>query len=95
MFWLIEKGSKSSLSKDALSPISKGVNPLGEETVMASPEAIAKYDSVCSLHNSTLSASRRMKVKVLVAQSYLTLYDPMDSVARQAPLSMGFSRQES
>lgn len=40
MFWLIEKGSKSSLSKDALSPISKGVNPLGEETVMASPEGV-------------------------------------------------------
>ena len=31
---------------------------------------------------------------MLVAQSYLTLRDPMDCVARQAPLSMGFSRQE-
>ena len=27
-------------------------------------------------------------------QSYLTLCDPMDCIARQAPLSMGFSRQE-
>ena len=49
-----------------------------EETVMASPEAIAKEDSADSLHNSTLSASRPMKVKVSVAQSYLSLCDPMD-----------------
>ena len=33
------------------------------------------------------------KVKVLVAQSCLILCDPMD-LACQAPLSMGFSRQE-
>ena len=45
---------------------------------MASPEAIAKEDSADSLHNSTLSASRPMKVKVSVAQSYLSLCDPMD-----------------
>ena len=31
---------------------------------------------------------------VLVTQSCLTLYDPMDWVAHQAPLSMEFSRQE-
>ena len=30
----------------------------------------------------------------LVAQSCLTLYDPMDYIARQAPVSMRFSRQE-
>ena len=30
----------------------------------------------------------------LVAKSCLTLCDPMDCVARQAPLSMGFSTQE-
>ena len=30
----------------------------------------------------------------LVAQSYLTLCDPMDCIACQAPLSMGFSRPE-
>ena len=30
----------------------------------------------------------------VVAKSYLTLCDPMDCVAHQAPLSMGFSRQE-
>ena len=29
-----------------------------------------------------------------VAQSYPTLCDPVDSVAHQAPPSMGFSRQE-
>ena len=28
------------------------------------------------------------------AQLYLTLCDPMDCIARQAPLSMGFSRQD-
>ena len=31
---------------------------------------------------------------MLVAQSCLTLWDPMDYIAHQAPLSMGFSRQE-
>ena len=31
---------------------------------------------------------------MLVAQSYLTLCNPMDYIAHQAPLSMGFSRQE-
>ena len=35
-----------------------------------------------------------MKVKVLVAQLYSTLWDPMNCIACQAPLSMGFSRQE-
>ena len=34
-----------------------------------------------------------MKVKLLVAQSCPSLCDPMD-VALQAPLSVGFSRQE-
>ena len=33
-------------------------------------------------------------MKVLVAQSYPSLYDLMDYIAHQAPLSMGFSRQE-
>ena len=35
-----------------------------------------------------------VKVKVLVTQSCLTLCDPMDCVVHQAPLSMGFPRQE-
>ena len=34
-----------------------------------------------------------LKMKVLVAQSCLTLCNPMD-YTRQAPLSMGFSRQK-
>ena len=37
---------------------------------------------------------RPVKVKMLVAQSCPNLCDPMDCVAHQAPLSMGFSRQE-
>ena len=37
---------------------------------------------------------RSEKVQVLVTQSCLTLCDPMDHGARQAPLSMGFSGQE-
>ena len=37
---------------------------------------------------------RSLKVKALVAQSCPTLHDPMDCIANQAPLSMGFSRQE-
>ena len=32
-------------------------------------------------------------MKVLVAQSCLTLCDPMDYIAHQAPLSIGFPRQ--
>ena len=35
-----------------------------------------------------------VKVKVSVAQLCPTLCDPMDSIALQAPLSKGFSRQE-
>ena len=35
-----------------------------------------------------------LKMKVLVAQSCLTLCNPMDCVARQAPLSVGFPRHE-
>ena len=35
-----------------------------------------------------------LKMKVLVAQSCLTLCDPMDGIARQAPLSVGFPRHE-
>ena len=38
---------------------------------------------------------RKSESKVEVAQSCPTLCDPMDCVARQAPLSMEFSRQES
>ena len=38
------------------------------------------------------SKAHKVKVKVLVAQSSLTLFDPMDC-SHQAPLSMGFSRQ--
>ena len=34
------------------------------------------------------------KVKMLVAQSFLTLWDSMECIAHQAPLSMEFSRQE-
>ena len=36
----------------------------------------------------------KAKVKSEVAQSCLTLCDPMDSILHQAPPSMGFSRQE-
>ena len=32
-------------------------------------------------------------MKVLVSQSFLTLCDPIDYIAYQAPLSMKFSRQ--
>ena len=35
-----------------------------------------------------------VKVKVLVTQLCPTLCDPRDYIAHQAPLSMGFSRQE-
>ena len=35
-----------------------------------------------------------MKVKVLVDQSCPTLCDPVDYISLQAPLSMGFTKQE-
>ena len=35
-----------------------------------------------------------LKMKVLVAQSCLTLCNPMDCIARQVPLSVGFPRHE-
>ena len=35
-----------------------------------------------------------LNLSVLVAQSCPTLFDPMDYIACQAPLSIGFSRQE-
>ena len=35
-----------------------------------------------------------LSLSVLVAQSCPTLFDPVDSIACQAPRSMGFSRQE-
>ena len=35
-----------------------------------------------------------LKVKVLVAKCCLTLCDPMDCIARQAPLPVGLSQQE-
>ena len=48
------------------------------------------------IHTMWVLLSRRApgKPKVLVAQSWLTLCDRMDSIAHQAPLSVGFSRQE-
>ena len=42
-------------------------------------------------HNSFLN---QWYLKVKVAQPCPTLCDPMDDIAHQAPLSMGFSRQE-
>ena len=36
----------------------------------------------------------KVKVKVLVTQSYLNFCDPMECIAHQAPQSMEFSRKE-
>ena len=41
-----------------------------------------------------ISFKRVLIIHLLVAHSCLILWDPMDCVARQAPPSMGFSRQE-
>ena len=49
-------------------------------------------DQISLLIYSNVNLHAKWK-KLLVFQSYLTLCDPMD-VAHQAPLSMGFSRQE-
>ena len=40
-----------------------------------------------------VSLDMESKVKALLTQSCLTLCDPMNYIARQAPLSMEFSRQ--
>ena len=42
----------------------------------------------------TLPDLHKIKVKVLVPQSFLTFCDPVDYIAGQVPLSMGFPRQE-
>ena len=48
-----------------------------------------------SSHRSPITRLRKCKESESeVAQSCLTLCDPMDSGLHQAPLSMGFSRQE-
>ena len=41
-----------------------------------------------------ISISPHSPVCIKSLQSYLTLCDPMDYIAHQAPLSMGFPRQE-
>ena len=53
-------------------------------------EKTSLISSLCSCQEARL----KVKVNVLVAQSCLTLCDLMNCIARQAPLSMGFSRQE-
>ena len=45
------------------------------------------------IHSRKSGKLRKVKVKVLVTQSCLTLVTPW-TVAHQDPLSMGFSRQE-
>ena len=50
------------------------------------------YLGLCIL--KIVSFRKYVKVCVLVAQWCPTLWDPMDCVARQAPLSMGFPRQK-
>ena len=44
--------------------------------------------------NTVRNETNELKTRlcVLVAQSCLTLCDPMDCIAHQAPLFMGFSR---
>ena len=62
------------------------------ESLLCSPETITTLfvDQLCVC--VCVCACARMHTKSL--QSYTTLCDTMDCVARQAPLSMGFSRQE-
>ena len=63
--------------------------------VSASGGALSSLD--CSRPGDVTPGSGvlgKVKEKVLVVQSCLTLCDPMDCIAHQAPLSMGFSRQE-
>ena len=49
-----------------------------------------------SLRHSLWLLDLNLKVKaiVLISPSFLTLCDPMDCIAHEAPLSMEFSRQE-
>ena len=58
------------------------------------PDNPRKSSSDNSLVNPTghTALSTHIPLMCAVAQSFLTLYDP--SVAHQAPLSMGFYRQE-
>ena len=61
------------------------------------PALFRACQSLCLFYRCRKSLVSELKVKESkseVAQSCLTLCDPMDSSLPQAPLSMGFSRQE-
>ena len=49
---------------------------------------------IFKLSNEASHLAKIRKMKVLISQSCPSLCDPMDYVAHQAPLSMGFSREE-
>ena len=57
--------------------------------VRRTEDLLLHHDLIYHLYEST-----SLKLKVLVAQSCLTLCDRQRTVACQAPQSMGFSRQE-
>ena len=68
-----------------------------EQTAVTLVESV-NYSAIISLLGLRGEVScfspRLLKVKVLVSQLCPTLCDPMDCVARQAPVLMEFSRQE-
>ena len=57
--------------------------------------SVSSLNSIAGLTTNILEAKiLKVKVKVLVTPSGPTLCDPMDCITHQAPLSMGFPRQE-
>ena len=71
------------------------LNAVGYDELELSAKACKHEASACMpiTHHPHIIACDTKEMKGLVTQSCLTLCDPMD-VARQAPLSMGFPRQE-
>ena len=58
---------------------------------LSSEQHIRIYTTIC-IYNFNMYG--KVKLKVLVTQSSLTLFDPMDCIAHQAPISMEFPGQE-
>ena len=65
----------------------------GHGSTSQNKEGLYERD-IFKLSNKASHLAKIKKMKVLVFQSCPSLCDPMDYVAHQAPLSMGFSREE-
>ena len=66
------------------------INKIGKDLLRIAKRKTRKKKQINKIRNKR----KKVKSESEVAQSCLTLCDPMDSSLQQAPLPMGFSRQE-